>query len=80
MDHFATSYNRYPGVFDEELDEDVSRLKNIGVGLLNDVGCVGANLCEDLISEMYRFGASELHCVAAFVGCIALQEVIKLIT
>lgn len=80
VDHFATSYNRYPGVFDEELDEDVSRLKTIGVGLLNDMGCVGANLSEDLISEMCRFGASELHCVAAFVGGIASQEVIKLIT
>ena len=77
MDHFATSYNRYPGVFDEE---DVSRLKIIGVGLLNDVGCVGANLSEDLISEMYQFGASKLHCVATFVGGIASQEVIKLIT
>jgi len=80
VDHFATSYNRYPGVFDEELDEDVSRLKTIGVGLLNDMGCVGANLSEDLISEMCRFGASELHCVAAFVGGIASQEAIKLIT
>lgn len=80
VDHFATSYNRYPGVFDEELDEDVSRLKTIGVGLLNDMGCVGANLSEDLISEMCRFGASELHCVAAFVGGIASQEVIKLVT
>ena len=43
------------------------------------MGCVGANLSEDLISEMCRFGASELHCVAAFVGGIASQEVIKVI-
>ncbi|KAH9319250.1 hypothetical protein KI387_021019, partial [Taxus chinensis] len=80
VDHFATAYNRYPGAFDGELDEDVSRLKIIAVGLLNDMGCNGANLSEDLISEMCRFGASEIHCVAAFVGGIASQEAIKLIT
>eukprot|EP01018_Ginkgo_biloba_P008209 Gb_25652 [translate_table: standard] len=80
VDHFATAYNRYPGVFDGELDEDVSRLKTIAVGLLNDMGCSGASLSEDLISEMCRFGASEIHCVASFVGGIASQEAIKLIT
>ncbi|XP_057869389.2 NEDD8-activating enzyme E1 regulatory subunit AXL isoform X2 [Cryptomeria japonica] len=89
VDHFATAYNRYPGVFDgevvgrpriEEMDEDVSRLKTIAVGLLNDMGCNGAKLSEDLISEMCRFGASEIHSVAAFVGGVASQEAIKLIT
>lgn len=80
VDHFATAYNRYPGAFDGELDEDVSRLKIIAVGLLNEMGCNGASLSEDLISEMTRFGASEIHCVAAFVGGVASQEAIKLIT
>ncbi len=30
--------------------------------------------------EMVRFGAAELHVVAAFMGGIAAQEVIKLVT
>lgn len=59
------------------IDEDISRLKTTAVGLLSDLGCNGLTLSEDLINEMCRFGAGELHAVAAFVGGIASQEVIK---
>ncbi|CAN4094194.1 unnamed protein product [Withania somnifera] len=62
------------------MDEDISRLKTTAVSLLNDLGCNGPTLSEDLINEMCRYGASELHAVAAFVGGVASQEVIKLIT
>ncbi|KAL5972612.1 NEDD8-activating enzyme E1 regulatory subunit axr1 [Asimina triloba] len=80
VDRFASIYNRFPGVFDGEMDEDISRLKTIAVGILNDLGCNGSNLSEDLINEMCRFGGAELHAVAAFIGGIASQEIIKLIT
>lgn len=59
------------------MDEDISRLKSTAVGLLNDLGCNSATLAEDLINEMCRFGAAELHAVAALVGGIASQEAIK---
>lgn len=59
------------------MDEDISRLKTTAVGLLSDLGCNGVTLTEDLINEMCRFGAAELHAVAAFIGGIASQEVIK---
>lgn len=59
------------------MDEDISRLKTTAVSLLSDLGCNGSPLTEDLINEMCRFGASELHAVAAFIGGIASQEVIK---
>ena len=59
------------------MDEDISRLKTTVVGLLSDLGCNGTTVTEDLINEMCRFGASELHAVAAFIGGIASQEVIK---
>ncbi|GAB4825190.1 NEDD8-activating enzyme E1 regulatory subunit axr1 [Ancistrocladus abbreviatus] len=80
VDRFAANYNCYPGQFDGEIDEDISRLKTIAVGLLGDLGCNGSTLTEDLINEVCRFGAAELHAVAAFIGGIASQEVIKLIT
>lgn len=80
VDRFAANYNSFPGQFDGELDEDISRLKTISVGLLTDLGCNGSTLTEDLINEMCRFGGAELHAVAAFIGGIASQEVIKLIT
>lgn len=52
----------------------------MAVYLLNDLGCNSSTLSEDLINEMCRYGASELHAVASFVGGVASQEVIKLIT
>ncbi|CAM6070645.1 unnamed protein product [Sphagnum tenellum] len=80
VDHFAATYNRYPGAFDGELEEDVSRLKAIAVSILNDMGGGGAALPEDLISEVCRFGAGEIHTIASIVGGIASQEAIKLLT
>lgn len=80
VDRFSANYNSFPGQFEGEMDEDISRLKTAVVGLLNDLGCNGSTVTEDLINEMCRFGASELHAVAAFIGGIASQEVIKLIT
>ncbi|XP_059661074.1 NEDD8-activating enzyme E1 regulatory subunit AXR1-like [Cornus florida] len=80
VDRFAANYNSFPGQFDGEMDEDISRLKTTAVGLLSDLGCNGSTLTEDLINEMCRYGAAELHAVAALIGGIASQEVIKLIT
>uniref|UniRef100_A0A3Q7JR94 Uncharacterized protein n=1 Tax=Solanum lycopersicum TaxID=4081 RepID=A0A3Q7JR94_SOLLC len=77
-DRFAANYNKFPGQFDGEMDEDISRLKTTAVGLLNDLGCNGSSVSEDLINEMCRYGASELHVVAAFVGGVTSQEVIKM--
>lgn len=79
-DRYAANFNSFPGQFDGGMDEDISRLKTTAVSLLNDLGCSGLTLTEDLINEMCRFGAAELHAVAAFIGGIASQEVIKLIT
>ncbi|XP_078433094.1 NEDD8-activating enzyme E1 regulatory subunit AXR1-like isoform X2 [Wolffia australiana] len=80
VDRFVSNYNRFPGVFDSDMDEDIARLKAIAVGILTEVGCHGSPLPEDLISEMCRFGAAEIHPVAAYVGGVASQEIIKLIT
>ncbi|KAF2284952.1 hypothetical protein GH714_032989 [Hevea brasiliensis] len=80
VDRFTANYNSFPGQFDGEMDEDISRLKTTAVGLLSDLGCNGSPLTEDLINEMCRFGASELHAVAAFIGGVASQEVIKILS
>lgn len=61
------------------MDEDISRLKTTAIGLLTDLGCNGSTLTEDLINEICRFGAAELHAVAAFIGGITSQEVIKVV-
>lgn len=59
------------------MEEDISRLKTIAVSVLNDSGLHGSTLAEDLINEMCRFGGSEIHPVAAFIGGVASQEAIK---
>ncbi|CAG0879919.1 unnamed protein product [Darwinula stevensoni] len=41
---------------------------------------VGPSFRDDLIQEMVRYGGSELHTVAAFVGGCAAHESIKLLT
>lgn len=80
-DHFNATYNRYPGVFEGNTpEEDVSRLKSVALGLLTEAGAGSTTLPEDLISEVCRFGAGELHCTASVIGGIASQEAIKLIT
>ena len=65
-----------------ELDEDVCRLKATAASVLSEYGpsAAGSALPDDLVAEMCRYGAAELHCVAAVVGGIAAQEAIKLIT
>ncbi|XVE74469.1 hypothetical protein DITRI_Ditri12bG0019500 [Diplodiscus trichospermus] len=80
VDRYAANFNSFPGQFDGGMDEDISRLKTTAISLLNDLGCNSLILTEDLINEMCRFGAAELHAVAAFIGGIASQEAIKLIT
>ncbi|XP_073058226.1 LOW QUALITY PROTEIN: NEDD8-activating enzyme E1 regulatory subunit AXR1-like [Primulina eburnea] len=80
VDRFAANNNTFPGQYDGEMDEEISRLKTTAVALVSDLGCNGSTLTEDLINEMCRYGAAELHAVAAFIGGIASQEVIKLIT
>nr|BAJ34018.1 unnamed protein product [Eutrema halophilum] len=81
VDRFAASYKKFPGQFDGgEIEEDASRLRTTALSLLSEMGCDGYVLPEELCNEMCRFGAAELHVAAAFIGGIASQEVIKLIT
>jgi len=58
-------------------DEDASQLKTIALSLLSEMGCDGYELQEELYNEMCRFGAAEIHVVAALIGGITSQEVIK---
>ncbi|GAQ81120.1 NEDD8-activating enzyme E1 regulatory subunit [Klebsormidium nitens] len=75
-DHFAATYNRFPGVFDSELEEDVSRLKAVAGGLLNEGGS-GAALPDDYVTEVCRFGAghqADHEAVCTTVGNVPLQR------
>ncbi|KAI1283817.1 Nedd8-activating enzyme E1 regulatory subunit [Halotydeus destructor] len=76
---FYSKYNRQPGETSDEIDSDIVMLKACFKEVLNEVGIVASSK-DDYIQEMVRFGGSELHSVAAFVGANAAHEAIKLVT
>ena len=45
-----------------------------------EAGVSPGGISDDYVGEVVRFGAGELHVVAAIVGGIAAQEAIKLLT
>lgn len=79
VDRFYSEYNRYPGYYDDQVETDVSNLKTCVSRLLQEWG-LGPNIKDDYVHEMCRYGASELHSVASFMGGVAAQECIKIIT
>lgn len=79
VDRFNAEYRRYPGQNNEDVEPDIVRLKNIVSSLMSEWGC-SPIMKDDYVHEFCRFGASEIHSVAAFVGGCAAFEVIKLIT
>ncbi|KAL4419001.1 hypothetical protein ABPG77_000866 [Micractinium sp. CCAP 211/92] len=85
-DRFHATYQRYPGSFDSEVEEDAALLKSQANALLAECGISGTGgsaaggVSDDLVGEMCRCAAGELHAVAAVVGAIAAQEAIKLLT
>ncbi|CAI5466399.1 unnamed protein product [Closterium sp. Yama58-4] len=82
-DHFYSQFHRYPGSFPGDVDDDdVARLKSLAGAIVSGGGSPSQSpsIPDDMTAEMCRFGASELHCVAAVIGGVASQEAIKLIT
>lgn len=78
VDAFHSEFNRFPG--EAELEDDIPPLKTHLLSVLNSLSLPDTLVKEDLIHEVCRFGGAELHSVAAFMGGVAAQEVIKLIT
>lgn len=79
VDRFFAEYGRYPGYYNDEVEPDIVKLKSCLCKILQEWGC-GPLAKDDYVHEMCRYGAAELHSVAAFVGGCAAQEVIKIIT
>lgn len=82
VDRFYATHNRYPGFFDDklELETDIATLKSFVNSVLSELSLPASSVKDEPIHEMCRFGASEMHNIAAFVGGVASQEIIKLIT
>ncbi|XP_072136080.1 NEDD8-activating enzyme E1 regulatory subunit isoform X2 [Mobula birostris] len=79
VDCFHKQHGRYPGVYNNQVEEDIGKLKSCVISLLQDWG-VSVSVKDDYIHEFCRYGASEPHAVASFLGGTAAQEAIKIIT
>lgn len=80
-DLFYEKFHRYPGEIlsdQRQLEIDLDDLKEIYKDLSGKK--VKSNQQEEILEELCRYGASELHSVAAFIGGCCAQEAIKLIT
>ena len=61
-------------------ESEIPMLKAKASGLLSEIGASPSPAWDDCLAEMCRFGAGELHCVAAIIAGMAAQEAIKLLT
>ncbi|KAL8589935.1 hypothetical protein ACOMHN_024022 [Nucella lapillus] len=79
VDRFYEEFNRYPGLHNDEVEPDTPKLKACLSRLLHDWGLSGS-VKDDYIHEMCRYGASEIHSLAAYMGGVGAQEAIKVLT
>lgn len=61
-------------------ESEISVLKSTASALLSEIVASPSPAWDDCLAEMCRFGAGELHCVAAIIAGMAAQEAIKLLT
>jgi len=62
------------------MSQDVDALQQCVSEVLHEWGLDDAVAQETFLMEMLRCGGAELHAVAALIGGVAAQEVIKVIT
>jgi NEDD8-activating enzyme E1 regulatory subunit len=80
VDRFYSKYNAYPGACDDHVEPDIGKLKNCVASIMSEYQSPSVICKDDYIHEVCRYGGSELHSIASFIGGCAAQEAIKLIT
>ena len=73
-ERFNSKCSRYP------ISTDVPQLMACVQELLSEWGLAGKKITEAYAIEMCRYSGCEIHTVSAFLGGLAAQECIKLIT
>ncbi|VBB26080.1 unnamed protein product, partial [Acanthocheilonema viteae] len=85
IDRFHSEKSRFPGTNGVPCTIDAYDLNARVVDLITEIRLEDRSemlkkIPQIAIDEMCRYGASELHVIASFIGGITAQEVIKLIT
>jgi len=79
LDVFYDAEKRLPGTKEEAMEEDVKKLVAIQNKLFMENKVEQAAVEEGCLSEMVRFGGSEIHNMGAFVGGMGAQSIMKIL-
>eukprot|EP01129_Flabellula_baltica_P010235 TRINITY_DN4302_c0_g1_i1.p1 TRINITY_DN4302_c0_g1~~TRINITY_DN4302_c0_g1_i1.p1 ORF type:complete len:535 (-),score=136.40 TRINITY_DN4302_c0_g1_i1:44-1618(-) len=77
-ERFYAAHQRYPGE-NGNPEDDFEEYKNITEQFLQEVNQTDA-VPDSFLKEIARFGNSQLHSIAAYLGGVAAQEIIKVAT
>jgi len=77
---FKAQYNRYPGEGTATPHDDFDNLKKLADTFVTSVGFDTDQLPVEYLQELCRYGNSQIHNIAAVMGGVAAQEIIKLVT
>jgi amyloid beta precursor protein binding protein 1 len=78
-DRFFTLNNRFPGTSSDSFESDSVAFRALFSALVKEFG-IELDNADDKVSEILRAGGVQLPNIAAIIGGIASQEIIKLIT
>eukprot|EP01123_Difflugia_compressa_P013847 TRINITY_DN669_c0_g1_i1.p1 TRINITY_DN669_c0_g1~~TRINITY_DN669_c0_g1_i1.p1 ORF type:complete len:540 (+),score=116.60 TRINITY_DN669_c0_g1_i1:122-1741(+) len=79
-DRFHRAHGRYPGENTDAFEQDFESLRKHADDVLTQLGFQTNQLQDAHLKELCRFGNSQIHTIAAILGGICAQEVIKLVT
>lgn len=77
---FYSLYQCFPGEKQDGFESDVAQMKSFVLDFFFVNGLSSCTVSDDHITEFCRYGGKEIHSVAAFIGGVASQEIIKLIS
>lgn len=78
---FRTKNARYPGQSKRKIDEDVSEMTEYAYEVIAKLDADDSfDFNDDYLLEIARFSNSTLHNIGAFLGGVASQEIVKLLT
>jgi NEDD8-activating enzyme E1 regulatory subunit len=83
VDRFQGEHGWFPGEREESLDDDLRLLRDCVSNVKSELGgppVSSSSLWCDETYEMMRFANGELHNVASYLGGIAAQEAVKIVT
>ncbi|XXQ29703.1 NEDD8-activating enzyme E1 regulatory subunit [Plasmodiophora brassicae] len=78
-DVFLSRHGRYPGDAND-IGGDVKETESIARDIFKSIGVPADRINVDTLEELTRFGSSAMHNTSAFMGGLAAQEALKVLT